>query len=170
MLTTSSFAQEKFKDAVYSKGGILQSGYENYYPHLADQSQRFEVGLGAGYSGDFGVTFHGGYHLSHRVNVTADLLVDPHYGFLDLNSSILYTYEAIPSLRGGFFFNIGFSAGIGTYKFDDFYPFLGPAVGVKHHISDHFALASRVSYNVLEPFTNLDCFPVNSAVTLLYLF
>lgn len=139
-----------------------------YNAHLAEQSNRFEVGLGGGYIYDYGITLHGGYHLTHRVNVSSDISFARYY--MDWISSIMYTYEAVPSLRGGFFFEVGASAGIGTTThFDIAYPFLGPAIGIKHHISDHFAISSRAAWNTLS-LMDIDCVEFNGALTLLYLF
>ena len=123
---------------------------QNYEPHLVDRDNHFEVGLGANFSGAFSATLHGGYFLTHRINASADMSYGRYYK--EFLANMTYTYEAIPSLRGGFYFNLGLSAGVGATTYDRYVnwsPIIGPTIIFSHHIFDHLSLAARATGNAL---------------------
>lgn len=174
-LSTLCFSQNKYDDGLYKNSAVFNPNADNYTPHLVDRANRFELGIGVAandYEGA-GLGLHGGYYLSHRVNASADLFLTDYYQ--SVIADLSYTYEAIPSLRGGFYFNIGVSAGLGVeglfqkdYKIE-LHPFLGPSLSVRHHIFEHFALASHVAGNLLS-LVNDDWSIVTGNVMLIYQF
>ena len=133
---------------------------KHYTPHVVDMKNLWDVGLGLNF-GTFTVDVMVGYNFSRRLNAVADLSLGSEA--ISLLATGNYMYEAIPSIRGGFYFNLGITAGLLSAKDQLYYsydtdettysrltiPFLGPSISFKHHIFDHFAIGARGSYNLL---------------------
>ena len=135
---------------------------KHYTPHIVDMKNLWDVGIGVNVA-TVGVDFIAGYNFSRRINAVADLSIGIGSGVHSLLVTGNYMYEAVPSVRGGFYFNIGISAGLVNYELQSYYssdtgtsntirktiPFLGPSFSFKHHLFDHFAIGARGSYNLL---------------------
>jgi hypothetical protein len=159
-------AQITYEDPIYGYGNARHRGSSNYVPHLVEHRNSFDIGLGAGFSYDedaFSFSLRGGYYFTDRLSLCADLLIVYDESFLQLLPTLSYTYEAIPSIRGGFYFDIGLAAGVDSYNLINserkarFYPFLGPSLSVKHHLFENISLIERVAHNSLTLFRGVDC-------------
>ena len=142
----------------------------NFMPHLVDKGHHFEVGLGPALSsGGIGVTLHGGYYLTHRIKTYSELTLGKNYNELSVHAT--YNYEAIPSLRGGFYFHIGLSTGLGmtTGNGISLSPLLGPTIGVSHHFFERWSIGVRATANALY-LINSDWLLAGGSVALMYKF
>ena len=151
-------AQNAYDDPVYN-GDITPlrfSRSDNYTPHLVNYGSKFDLGLGLGTTDDvaYNLAVRCGYHFTNRLSGNADFIFTK-WGYTQFLATFAYTYEAIPSIRGGFYFDIGLSAGVDTYDLfnkeyqAEVYPFVGPSLIFKHHLFEGISLVSRVSYNAL---------------------
>jgi len=142
--------------------------------HLVDKKQHFEAGIGA-MGGDYNYLFllHGGYYPLSRIGLYADLGFD-RYNIGTMVPTV-YVYEAIPSLRGGYYFNIGITAG---FNVDAFYKssyhywdiIFGPSIIMSHNLFDHVSIAIRGTWNALSASRNSEYSYFNAAAMLVFHF